>query len=121
MVGGLGAPYGVPAAQNNGCILFCHMQGSVSSQGLARTPARRNILPSSESICEDEMENRRIKRAAWVFAGFLAANLLSGLLSSTTQVNLLRSATVAALFAAGYLLVTSRVWKRYVLRLKDID
>ncbi|WP_434460518.1 hypothetical protein ACMV5L_15975 [Serratia plymuthica] len=47
------------------------------------------------------MENRRIKRAAWVFAGFLAANLLSSLLSSTTQVNLLRSATVAALLPAG--------------------
>jgi hypothetical protein len=105
------------------CFVICRVQHAafVSPQGLARTPARRNILPSSESICEDEMENRRIKRAAWVFAGFLAANLLSSLLSSTTQVNLLRSATVAALFAAGYLLVTSRVWKRYVLRLKDID
>lgn len=67
------------------------------------------------------MRSRRIKRAAWVFAGFLVANLLSSLLSSTTQVSLLRSATVAALFAAGYLLVTSRVWKKHVLRLKDTD
>lgn len=67
------------------------------------------------------MESRRIKRAVWVFAGFLIANLLSSLLSSTTQISLLRSATVAALFAAGYLLVTSRGWKKYVLRLKDIE
>jgi len=34
-VGGLGAPCGVPAAQSNGCILFCHMQGSARRPRIA--------------------------------------------------------------------------------------